>query len=60
MTRYAIVDVANLFYRARHVVRGDAYTKAGMALTIVFRSLRKLHRRPKLALRSVPPIQSEA
>lgn len=44
MSRYAIVDVANLFYRARHVVRGDAYTKAGMALTIVFRSLRKLHR----------------
>ncbi len=44
MARYAIVDVANLFYRARHVVRGDAYTKAGMALSIVFRSLRKLHR----------------
>jgi lipopolysaccharide export system protein LptC len=44
MTRYAIVDVANLFYRARHVVRGDAYTKAGMALSIVFRSLKKLHR----------------
>jgi hypothetical protein len=47
MARYAIVDVANLFYRARHVVRGDAYTKAGMALTIVFRSLRKLHREMK-------------
>lgn len=44
MARYAIVDVANLFYRARHVVRGDAYTKAGMALSIVFRSLKKLHR----------------
>lgn len=47
MTTYSIVDVANLFYRARHVVRGDAYTKAGMALTIVFRSLRKLHREMK-------------
>lgn len=44
MSRYAIVDVANLFYRARHVVRGDAFTKAGMALHIVFRSLRRLHR----------------
>ena len=47
MTTYSIVDVANLFYRARHVVRGDAYTKAGMALAIVFKSLRKLHREMK-------------
>ena len=44
MTKYALVDAANLFYRARHVVRGDAFTKAGMALHIVFRSLRKLYR----------------
>lgn len=44
MSRYALVDVANLFYRARHVVRGDAFTKAGMALHIVFRALRKLYR----------------
>lgn len=44
MTRYAIVDVANLFHRARHAVGGDAFTKAGMTLHIVFRSLRKLHR----------------
>jgi hypothetical protein len=42
--RYAIVDVANLFYRARHAAQGDAFTKAGLALTIIFRSLRKLHR----------------
>lgn len=44
MAKYAIVDSANLFYRARHVVRGDAYTKAGMALHIVFKCLRKLVR----------------
>lgn len=44
MPRYAIVDVANLFHRARHVVRGDAFDKAGMAIHIVFKSLRKLVR----------------
>lgn len=44
---FAIVDVANLFHRARHVVRGDAYQKSGMALSIVFNSLRKLFREYK-------------
>ncbi len=44
MSRYAIVDVANLVYRARHGARGDAFTKTGLALHIIFRSLRKLHR----------------
>jgi hypothetical protein len=44
MSRYAIVDAANLIFRARHVVRGDAFTKAGMAIHIVFKSLRKLFR----------------
>lgn len=44
MKRYAIVDVANMFYRARHVVQGDAFTKAGMAMHIMFKSLRKVHR----------------
>jgi hypothetical protein len=47
MTTYSIIDVANLFYRCRHVVRGDAYTKASMATAIVFRSLKKLHREMK-------------
>lgn len=46
--RFAIVDVANLFFRARHAVRGDSFTKAGMALHIVFRSLRKLYRDNKV------------
>lgn len=44
MKTYAIVDLANLYHRARHVVRGDAFTKSGMILHILFRSLRKLHR----------------
>ena len=44
MTRYAICDVANLFYRVRHVVRGDTYEKVGMTLHTVFQSLRKLYR----------------
>lgn len=44
MTKYAIVDVANLFHRARFATSGDAFTKAGMTLHIVFRSLRKLTR----------------
>ena len=42
--RFAIIDLANLFGRAQHVVRGDAFTKAGMTLHIIFRSLRKLYR----------------
>ena len=46
--RFAIVDLMNLFARAQHVTRGDAFTKAGMALHIVFRSLRKLHREMKV------------
>lgn len=44
MSRYAVVDVANLMFRARHVVRGDAYEQSGMALHIIFRSLKKLFR----------------
>ncbi len=48
MSSYAIIDVAHMFYRARHVVQGDAYTKAGMALDIMFRSLRKVHREQKV------------
>lgn len=44
MTTFGIIDVANLFHRIRHVVQGDAYTKAGMTLTIIFRSLRKMRR----------------
>lgn len=45
--RFGIIDVANLFARAQHVTQGDAFTKAGMALHIIFRSLRKIHREMK-------------
>ena len=43
MTRYAVVDLSNLFHRARHSTIGDTDTKVGLALLIIFRSLRKLH-----------------
>ncbi|RYD63101.1 MAG: hypothetical protein EOP83_13010, partial [Verrucomicrobiaceae bacterium] len=42
--RFAIIDIANMFARAQHVTMGDAYTKAGMALHIIFLGLRKLSR----------------
>jgi 5'-3' exonuclease len=38
---YILVDTANTFFRARHVVRGDADIKLGMALHITFNSLKK-------------------
>jgi hypothetical protein len=41
--RFAIIDAAHLYNRAHHVCRGDAYTKAGMALHIVFNSLKKVY-----------------
>lgn len=42
--KFAIFDAANLFNRAHHVCGGDAFTKAGMALHIVFNSMRKVWR----------------
>lgn len=44
MAKYIVVDVANLFFRCKNVVQGDAYTKAGMATHILFRSIRKVFR----------------
>jgi 5'-3' exonuclease len=38
---YILVDTANTFFRARHVVRGDADIKLGMALHITFNSVKK-------------------
>ena len=38
---YILVDTANTFFRARHVVRGDANIKIGMALHITFNSIKK-------------------
>lgn len=38
---YILVDTANTFFRARHVVRGDANEKVGMAMHIILNSVRK-------------------
>ena len=42
---FLLVDAANMFFRARHVVRGeDPETKAGMAYHIMFNSINKVWR----------------
>ena len=41
MKTYILVDTANTFFRARHVVRGDVDTKVGMCLHITLNSIRK-------------------
>lgn len=42
---YILVDTANMFFRARHVVRGDDMdTKIGMAYHIMFASINKVWR----------------
>jgi len=42
---YILVDAANMFFRARHVVRGDDIeTKIGMAMHIIFSSVNKAWR----------------
>ena len=38
---YILVDTANTFFRARHVIRGDLETKIGMALHITLGGIRK-------------------
>ena len=45
---YILVDAANMFSRARHVVRGDDMSiKIGMAYTIMFNSINKVWREQK-------------
>lgn len=41
MSQYILVDTANTFFRARHVVRGDVTTKVGMALHVTLASIMK-------------------
>ena len=42
---YILVDTANMFFRARHVVRGDSIeTKIGMAYHIMLASILKSYR----------------
>lgn len=48
MANFAVVDLSNLFQRARHAANTDPETKVGMAMMIVFRSLRKIHRDSKI------------
>ena len=38
---YVIVDLANIFYRARHVVRGSLEDKVGMSIHTVLSGIRK-------------------
>jgi 5'-3' exonuclease len=38
---YILVDTANTFFRARHVINGDLSTKVGMAMHITFNSIKK-------------------
>jgi hypothetical protein len=38
---YILVDTANTFFRARHVIKGDADIKLGMAFHITLNSIRK-------------------
>lgn len=44
MKTYILVDTANTFFRARHVVRGSLEDKVGMSLHTVFGSVRKAWR----------------
>jgi hypothetical protein len=39
--KYILVDTANTFFRARHVIKGDADTKIGMAFHITLNSIKK-------------------
>jgi len=41
MNVYLIIDTANVFFRARHVIKGDADTKLGMAFHITLNSIKK-------------------
>lgn len=44
MAKYILVDTANLFFRCLHAMQGDAYSRSGLALHVIFRSIRKLCR----------------
>jgi hypothetical protein len=41
MATYILVDTANTFFRARHVIKGDTDTKVGMAFHITLNSIKK-------------------
>ena len=39
--KYILVDTANTFFRARHIIRGNLNEKIGMALHVTFNRIRK-------------------
>lgn len=41
---YILIDLANVFFRARHAVKGDTDLKLGMAFHITFNAMRKAWR----------------
>jgi 5'-3' exonuclease len=41
MATYILLDLANIFFRARHVINGDADIKLGMAFHITLNSVKK-------------------
>lgn len=45
--KYIICDLANLFFRSRHGAQGDSFTKVGLSLHIIFRSLRSIYQETK-------------
>lgn len=44
MATYLLVDTMNTFFRARHVVRGDAEIKIGMAIHITLNAINKCYK----------------
>lgn len=47
MSKYIVVDAANLFFRCIYGASGDSYAKAGLALHIILRSIKKVWREHK-------------
>lgn len=44
MNNYIIIDLANIFFRARHAIKGDTDIKLGMAFHITLNAMRKAWR----------------
>lgn len=44
MSTYLIIDLSNMFYRARFSVQGDIDSKIGMALSITFNCVKKAYK----------------
>lgn len=43
--KFILIDLANVFFRSKHVVRGDLDTKVGMALHITLSSVNKIYKK---------------